>query len=81
MSRRASIPKALDPGTVRAIIIAFDDAAEALRHRGESCAELPPQTRASLARTVIELAEHGLHDPVLLKDAALARFRMPKAPR
>ena len=43
MSRRASIPKALDPGAVRAIIIAFDDAAEALRHRGDTYAELAPQ--------------------------------------
>lgn len=76
MSRRASIPKALDPAAVRAIIIAFDDAAEALRHRGERYAELAPKTRASLARTVIELAEHGLRDPELLKDAALARFKM-----
>jgi len=57
-----------------AIVIAFDDAAEALRHRAEH-RELAPKTRASRARTLIELAEHGLRDPVLLKEAALARFK------
>lgn len=76
MSPRASVPKALDPTTVRAIVIAFDDAAEALRHRGADYRELASKTRASLARTLIELAEHGLRDPILLKEAALARFKM-----
>lgn len=75
MSWRSDIPKALDPVALRAIIIAFDDAAEVLRHRGDDYVELPPRTRASLARTVIELAEHGLRDPEQLKEAALARFK------
>jgi len=76
MPRRAAIPNALDPKAMRAIVIAFDDAAEELRHRGPTYKELAPATSASLARTVIELAEHGLRDPDLLKKAALARFKL-----
>ena len=71
MTSDSPAPRALSPTTVRAIIDAYDRAAVELADRG---VVLTDRVRASLARTIIELAEHGNHHPRRLKTAALARF-------
>ena len=70
MPDRSTVPKALDPSTIRTIIIAYEIASEELKDRGQ----LSPSTREALARTVIELAEYGIRCPVALTETALARF-------
>lgn len=65
-----SVPAALDPDAMKIVIAAFERAQQDLRDDGP----LSDAARAALARTVIELAEHGVRCPALLSDAALARF-------
>jgi hypothetical protein len=63
-------PKALSPDAMKIAFTAFERAAQDL-HNDRPLTEAD---RAALARVVIELAEHGLRCPSLLRDAAIARF-------
>jgi hypothetical protein len=72
MTSESSAPRALAPATVQIIIEAYDRAVSELTQRGVVVTE---RVRADLARTVIELAEHGTVHPRTLKTAALARFK------
>jgi hypothetical protein len=63
-------PAALNPDAMKIVYAAFERAEQDLRDQGA----LSDVARAALARTVIELAEHGMRCPTLLSDAAVARF-------
>jgi hypothetical protein len=61
---------ALQPGVVRTIREAFDDAVKELEER-RAQAPLPEDARAKLARRLVELARHGECDFQRLRMAAL----------
>jgi hypothetical protein len=60
----------LEPRVVRTIREAFDDAVYEIEHRLGNGA-LPEDTRAKLARRLVELAKHGECDFQRLRSAAL----------
>ena len=63
----------LQPIVVRTIREAFDDAVQELeQRRGVQAPPLPKDTRAKLARKVVELARHGEHDFERFRMAALS---------
>jgi hypothetical protein len=64
-------PQPLAPATVEIIIEAYDAAIAELAANGMTITE---RIRTDVARTIIELAEHGNHHPRRLKAATLARF-------
>jgi len=59
----------LEPRVVRTIREAFDDAVEEIEKRRG--ADVPQDTRAKLARQLVELARHGECDFQRLRSAAL----------
>lgn len=62
----------LQPIVVRTIREAFDDVVQELeQRRGELAPPLPKDTRAKLARHLVELARHGERDFDRLRTAAL----------
>ena len=61
----------LEPRVVRTIREAFDDAVSEIERRRGAAAPLPEDTRAKLARRLVDLAKHGECDFQRLRSAAL----------
>jgi hypothetical protein len=77
MPIRSRLPpdSAFDPETIRVLTVAFEDAWRAI-DRTASIGPDADATRDKLARLIIASAEGGERNPVKLRDAAIAFFRL-----
>jgi hypothetical protein len=66
----------LDSKAVACIVQAYDAAWESLRGSIFASARRAEETRAILARSIIEMAERGERDPIHLQEGALRCFGM-----
>ena len=76
MPNTTNLRSAFDPGAVKMLTLAFDDAWSSLKVAHSIFADQnnARRTRDILARRIIEGAEHGERSPTKLRDYALARF-------
>jgi hypothetical protein len=66
----------LDSNAVGCIIRAYDAAWDSLRGSIFASTHRAEETRATLVRSIVEMAERGERDPMHLRDEALRRFEM-----
>ena len=68
---------ALQPSIVRTIREAFDDALKMVdERRGPNAPPSTDDTRAMLAKAIVNMAKHGICDAARLRDEALKALRL-----